>query len=44
MYEIYRDEEANLAHEQLPELVDLLPRLKHLLEAPFELLVMDESD
>jgi quinol monooxygenase YgiN len=44
MYEIYRDEESNLAHEQLPELVDLLPRLGHLLEAPFELLEMDESD
>ena len=44
MYEIYADEQANLAHEELPELVDLLPRLEHLLEGPFQLVVMDESD
>ena len=44
MYEIYADEQANLAHEDLPELVDLLPRLENLLEGPFQLIVMDERD
>jgi len=44
MYEIYVDEQANLVHEDLPELVDLLPRLEHLLEGPFQLVLMDERD
>lgn len=42
MYEIYSDEEANLAHEQLPELVDLLPRLAGLLDGDYRLDVLEE--
>jgi len=42
MYEIYRDAEANEAHEQLPDLVDLLPRLAGMLTAPASLTLLDE--
>ena len=42
MYEIYRDEEANLAHEQLPELNDLLPRLAGMLDGGYTLHVLEE--
>lgn len=42
MYEIYRDEQANAAHEELPELVDLLPRLDGLLAGPYSLVLLDE--
>jgi quinol monooxygenase YgiN len=42
MYEIYSDEEANVAHEKLPELVDLLPRLEGLLDGGFQLHVLEE--
>ncbi|MFI8794155.1 putative quinol monooxygenase [Streptomyces sp. NPDC055105] len=42
MYEIYSDAEATEAHEQLPELVALLPRLPGMLENDFTLVVLDE--
>ncbi len=42
MYEIYRDAEANEAHEQLPELVDLLPRLPGMLEGDYTLTLLHE--
>ena len=42
MYEIYRDEQANRDHEKLPELVELLPRLKALLDGDFQLHVLEE--
>ncbi len=42
MYEIYSDAEAVEAHDKLPELTDLLPRLAGLLETDYTLLILDE--
>ncbi len=42
MYEIYSDAESTEAHENLPELTDLLPRLAGMLDGDYTLLVLDE--